>query len=184
MSTLSTAPDRIRLPVQFDASALQAELASMNPPPYIYYYVDMLCIPPDLSVHTGASRVAAVDHGDLSDLPVLQSILTYFRAHTTVTLARLLRLEPGGEIKPHTDPTLGLDVEDSVVRLTLPITDPENVIFWLNDEPVEMQPGECWYLKLNDPHRVLNRSAQERVNLTIDVVPNAWLLEQLAIQSA
>jgi hypothetical protein len=176
-----TAPDRIQLPIQFDAAALQAELAGIKARPYVYYYVDMLCIPPDMSKHTGASRAPAIDHGDLSDIPVLKSIIEYFRAHTTVTLARLLRLEPGAEVKQHTDPTLGLDIDDSVIRLTVPITDPTNVTFWLNDTPTQMQPGECWYLKLNDPHRILNASDKERVNLTIDVVPNDWVLAQLGL---
>jgi quercetin dioxygenase-like cupin family protein len=176
-----TAPDRIQLPISFDAAALQAEVSAMKTRPYVYYYVDMLCIPPDLSQHTGASRAAAIDHGDLSDIPVLKGIIEYFRQHTTVTLARLLRLEPGAEVKQHTDPTLGLDIEDSVIRLTIPITDPTGVTFWLNDVPIEMQPGECWYMKLNDPHRILNASDRERVNFTIDVVPNDWVLKMLGL---
>ena len=44
-----------------------------------------------------------------------------------------------------------------------------------------MQPGECWYMKLNDPHRILNASDRERVNFTIDVVPNDWVLEMLGL---
>ena len=38
-----------------------------------------------------------------------------------------------------------------------------------------MQPGECWYLKLNDPHKITNYGKTERVNLTIDMIPNNWL---------
>ena len=149
---------------------------------YIYYQVLMLCVPPDLSKHTGASRIAAEDNGNLSDIPYLKSIIDFFRSHTTVTLARLLRLEAGGVVKEHTDPTLGLDVPDSVVRLTVPITATDNVDFYLNSRLVDMQPGECWYMKLNDPHRIDNNSSTERVNFAIDVVPNEWVLQQLSLQ--
>lgn len=176
-----TAPDRVRLPIRFDAGALQAEVAAMNLRPFTYYDVTMIAGPPDMSRHHGASRVPSVDYGDNRDIPVLQGIVDYFRAHTVVTLARLLRLQPGAEVKEHTDPTLGLDVEESVIRLTVPITDPSGVTFWLNGAPMDMQPGECWYMKLNDPHRILNESGADRVNLTLDVVPNAWVLGMLGV---
>ena len=44
-----------------------------------------------------------------------------------------------------------------------------------------MKPGECWYLRLTDPHKINNPGAVERINLTIDMVPNEWvfnLIEQ------
>lgn len=175
------APDRIKLPIAFDAQRLLDELARDLSKPFLYYSVVMLAVPGDIATHTGASRIPSKDNGDLSDIPYTQSILEHFRAHTTLTLARLLRLEAGAEVKEHTDPTLGLDVEDSVVRLTIPITPTSDVDFVLNGTAVPMQAGECWYMKLNDPHRVLHHGTEERVNLTLDVVPNDWVLEQLGL---
>lgn len=179
-----SAPDRIRLPMSFDAERLQAEIAKDCQRPFLYYSVVMLAKPPNLREHNGASRAPAIDSGDLSDIPYIKGIIDDLRAVTTVTLVRLLRLEPGAEVKEHTDPTLGLDVPDSVVRLTIPITATEDVDFYLNGEPVPMQAGECWYMKLNDPHRVLHRGQTERANLTLDVVPNDWVLDQLGLQAA
>ncbi|MEL7231350.1 MAG: aspartyl/asparaginyl beta-hydroxylase domain-containing protein [Pseudomonadota bacterium] len=176
-----TAPDRIKLPIRFDAEALQAEAREMKLRPFTYYDVTMIAGPPDMSKHHGASRTPSIDYGDNSDIPVIQGVVETFRQHTDVTLARILRLQPGAEVKEHTDPTLGLDVANSVVRLTVPITDPTGVTFWLNDEPMDMQPGECWYMKLNDPHRILNESEHDRTNLTLDVVPNAWVMEMLGL---
>ena len=87
----------------------------------------------------------------------------------------MLRLEAGAVVKEHTDPTLGLHIERSMVRLTIPILTHEDVQFLLNGTEVPLQAGECWYLRLTDPHQVINASAQERINLTIDVIPNEWL---------
>ncbi|MFK7748951.1 MAG: aspartyl/asparaginyl beta-hydroxylase domain-containing protein, partial [Kordia sp.] len=98
-----------------------------------------------------------------------------FKANTKVTLVRLLRLAPNSVVQQHTDPTLGLEIHSSVIRLTIPILNKEGVQFFLNDSEVPMQPGECWYLRLTDPHRVLNNGSDERVNLTIDMIPNDWI---------
>ena len=38
-----------------------------------------------------------------------------------------------------------------------------------------MKPGECWYMRLTDPHKVINNGSTERVNLTIDIIPNDWV---------
>jgi len=178
---MTQASDRIKLPLRYDAQRMLDELSRDMAKPFMYYSVVMLAVPGDISTHTGASRTPSKDNGDLSDIPYIKSIIEEFRAHTTVTLARLLRLEAGAEVEEHTDPTLGGGVRGSVVRLTSPITPTDDVDFVLNGAPVPMQPGECWYMKLNDPHRVLHHGTQERVNLTIDVVPNDWVLDQLGV---
>ena len=175
------APDRIKLPIAFDSDRMLAELERDLSKPFLYYTVIMLTVPPDMSAHTGASRTPSVDHGDLSDIPYIKSIIDGFRDKTIVTLARLLRLEAGAEVARHTDPTLGLDVPNSVVRLTIPITPTEDVDFMLNDVPMDMKPGECWYMKLNDPHQITHHGRTERVNMTLDVVPNDWVLDQLGL---
>ena len=38
-----------------------------------------------------------------------------------------------------------------------------------------MQLGECWYMRLTDPHQVINESARERINISIDMIPNDWV---------
>lgn len=175
------APDRIKLPIEFDSHRMLAELERDLAKPFTYYSVVMLTVPPDMSLHDGASRAPSKDNGDLSDIPYIKSIIDDFRDVTVVTLVRLLRLEAGAEVALHTDPTLGLDVPDSVVRLTIPISPTYDVDFLLNDAPMEMKPGECWYMKLNDPHQVIHYGTSERINMTIDVVPNDWVLEQLGL---
>jgi hypothetical protein len=42
-----------------------------------------------------------------------------------------------------------------------------------------MAPGSAWYLRLADPHRVVNRGTSDRVHLVIDAVVNDWMLRLL-----
>jgi len=35
-----------------------------------------------------------------------------------------------------------------------------------------MKPGKCWYMRLTDPHSVENNSTTDRINITIDMIPN------------
>jgi hypothetical protein len=43
-----------------------------------------------------------------------------------------------------------------------------------------MKAGELWYLRLSDLHSVQNKSPQERIHLSIDVVVNDWVEDQIA----
>ncbi len=45
---------------------------------------------------------------------------------------------------------------------------------------LNMKPGACWYMRLTDPHRVINNGSTERVNLTIDMIPNDWVRNLIA----
>ena len=134
-----------------------------------------LPFPPPAEDYADGSWTDWLDTPQLKKSPYLISVINHFREHTEVTLVRLLRLAPGSVIKEHTDPTLALEVERSVIRLTIPILNKDKVVFYLNEIPVPMQPGECWYLRLTDPHKVTNHGDTERINLTIDMIPNAWM---------
>ena len=43
-----------------------------------------------------------------------------------------------------------------------------------------MEAGSAWYLRLIDPHRVVNGGSSDRVHLVIDAEMNGWLLNLLA----
>ena len=178
--------DRIRLPMSFDVARMQAEVQSLNLRGFIYYDVMPLRSPAHLVDPTIPRPPPVDDYADGSwtdwlDTPALRGaaylseVVDTFREHTDVTLVRLLRLEAGAVVKEHTDPTLGLEQESSVIRLTIPVFGGEQVEFYLNDSLVPMRSGECWYLRLSDPHRVVNAGATERINITIDMVPNEWV---------
>jgi len=86
--------------------------------------------------------------------------------------ARILRLEPGAEIKPHKDHELGY--EDGNFRIHIPITTNTDVCFILNGKPLKMHPGECWYTNVNYTHSVSNNGTTDRVHLVIDGKRNTW----------
>ena len=178
--------DRIRLPLDFDAAAMREEIEAMHLRDFIYYDVLPLRAPAHLVDQSIAPPPAVDDYADgswtdwldtqaLKEAVYLSEVVDTFREHTDVTLVRLLRLEPGAVVKEHTDPTLGLEQEKSVIRLTIPVLSGEQVEFYLNDTLVPMQPGECWYLRLSDPHRIVNAGDTERINMSIDMVPNEWV---------
>ncbi len=180
------ASDRIKLPFFFDVDKMKAEIEALDLTDFVYYNVLQLRapahmvdpsipFPPPADDFADGSWTEWLDTSILESSPYLKSVIDTFRQHTKVNLVRLLRLAPGSVVKEHTDPTLGLEVEKSVIRLTIPIVNNDTVEFFLNDVPVPMKVGECWYLRLTDPHRVLNPGTTERINLTIDVIPNEWM---------
>ncbi|WP_343637737.1 aspartyl/asparaginyl beta-hydroxylase domain-containing protein [Fluviicola sp.] len=116
------------------------------------------------------------DHSELSETPMMKQC-GYFKEildtfQFPVLSVRLLRLEAGAEIKPHTDHELGY--EDGQFRLHIPIVTNPDVEFILDGERLTMLPGECWYTNVNLVHSVANRGTVDRVHLVIDGERNAW----------
>ena len=145
--------DRIRLPLEFDAAAMRAEIEAMDLNDFIYYDVlplrapahlldPSIAAPPPADDYADGSWTAWLDSPALKRAPYLLEVIDTFRRHTDVTLVRLLRLEPGAVVKEHTDPTLALEQENSAIRLTIPVQTNAGVEFFLNQVPVPMQPGE------------------------------------------
>ena len=185
-SPIHVVEDRVLLPLSFDASKMYEEIQTLNLHNFIYYNVlslrapahlvdTSLPFPPPADDYADGSWTDWLDTSDLKKSPYLMEIVDYFREHTTVNLVRLLRLAPNSVVKEHTDPTLGLHIEKSMVRLTIPIVGNDAVDFFLNGTIVDMKPGQCWYLRLTDPHKIINAGTTERINMTIDVIPNDWV---------
>lgn len=179
--------DRIKLPLFFNVEKMSAEINAMNLTDFIYYNVIPLRSPahildpnlpipppPDSGDYADGSWTQWSDTTALKESPYLSSVIDTFRQQTQVTLVRLLRLEPGAIVKEHTDPTLGLEQNNSVIRLTIPIQSDKSVKFYLNNTLVPMKQGECWYMRLSDPHSIIHQGSEERINMSIDIVPNQW----------
>ena len=188
METKKQFEDRIQLPFTFDVSKMQEEAQALKQEHYEYYKViqlrapahlvdTSLPFPPPASDYADGSWTDWLNTPSLEKSPYLKSIIDTFREYTTVNLVRLLFLAPKSEVKEHTDPTLGLEEEKSMIRLTIPIDNNDGVSFYLNDTLVPMKVGECWYLRLTDRHRVINDGTTDRINLTIDVIPNDKIVE-------
>jgi len=180
-----TIGDRVKLELLFDVDRMRKEVLKLPLHGFIEYSVLPLTSPVAIP-ESSRSQSGPIDYADGSwatwhDTPFLQSspylseIVEFFRASTTVTVVRLLRLAPGGFVKEHRDPTHGLEIENAVIRLTIPIISNDAVEFRLNGALVPWKPGECWYLRFTDPHTALNRGGHERLHLSIDMIPNEWV---------
>ncbi len=182
---LEQVKDRIQLPFQFDVEKLRADVLKITENDfYIYYRVHTLRGPahqidPTLPFPQAADDYADgswcdwLDTKDLKEATYLNEVVNFFKQNTTVNLVRILRLDKEEKVKEHTDPTLAIHIKKSMVRLTIPIFN-NNEKFYLNNSIVPMKAGECWYMRLSDPHYIENGST-ERINLTIDIIPNDWL---------
>jgi len=91
---------------------------------------------------------------------------------------RFLRLAAGAKIKEHKDYFIG--IEDGVVRLHIPVITNPLIEFYLDDERVDMQEGELWYLNFGLNHRVENKSDVDRIHLVLDCKVNDWLLGMIS----
>ena len=167
-----------RLACDFDPERLRAELAlldAIEPSPWQkhfntqYYEGDWSGIP--LRAPGGDGRkiypdpkAAYADTEWLALCPYIQEVLATLRA--PFLAVRLLRLTAGSHIREHRD--YNLEIADGEVRLHIPIVTDKAVEFYLAGERVQMQPGECWYLNLNQKHRVDNFSTIDRVHLVVD----------------
>jgi hypothetical protein len=98
-----------------------------------------------------------------------------------LSCVRLLKLAAGSSIKEHRDD--GLSAVHGEARVHIPIVSDDDVEFFLDGELVPMQVGEAWYLDLELPHRVDNRSDRDRVHLVIDCIVDAWLDDLLRAAS-
>jgi quercetin dioxygenase-like cupin family protein len=188
--TDSDLPDRIRLSLRFDAQMLAADLETLQPA-WTAHFVranydgEWSAFPlraPAGETHPVRMLGAGLHITEFMDCPALATT-PFFRAvldqvHCPLRGVRLMRLAPGSTIKEHSDPDLG--IEQGFARLHVPIVTDPAVEFLLNGRSVTMAPGSLWYLRLSDPHSVVNRGRRDRVHLVIDVEANDWLRDRLA----
>lgn len=186
LEPVDTKNHAIKLPLSFDVDKMVKEVESIGLNEFLYYDVlplrspahlvdPSIPFPPPADDYADGSWCDWLNTKSLERSPYIKSIVEMFQEHTKVTLVRALRLEKGNVVKEHRDVTLGLQVERSVIRLTIPVIKDEKADFYLNNEIVPMKPGECWYMRLTDPHQVINKSERDRINITIDMIPNEWV---------
>ncbi len=176
--------DRIKFPFQFDVKKLQNEVRSLNNIEWIGHFVkqnyegDWSVIPltaqegrdhPILmaSAIPGNNRFVSTPY--LQHCPYISSILDFFECEKYSV--RLMKLTAGSEIKKHQD----YDLDESEIRVHIPIFTNESVTFLVNDSSVKMNEGECWYLRLSDPHQVKNQGETDRIHLVMDLDLNDWI---------
>ncbi|MCB0695937.1 MAG: aspartyl/asparaginyl beta-hydroxylase domain-containing protein [Chitinophagaceae bacterium] len=89
------------------------------------------------------------------------------------TSVRVLNLRPGAIINEHIDQ--GLCYEEGEIRIHVPLITNEKVEFYIEEEPVYPEVGECWYMNFNLKHRLANYGVTDRIHLVVDCVVNDWI---------
>jgi hypothetical protein len=177
-------PDRLRLPLEFHAAAIAADVAALPGHVWIPHF--------NKAIHRGewsgvalrsiggdpsqiypdpTGRLEFADTELLAACPSIGRALSFLEC--PLTSVRLLALGPGAEIREHHDDRLGYD--DGEVRLHIPVVTGPGVEFVLDGREVDLGAGQCWYLDLRLPHRVANRSTMRRVHLAVDCRVDSWL---------
>jgi len=187
--------ERIKLSFSFDPALLQADLLQLGQLKTVWtdHYVkrnyagswsvlplraNRGAVHPIQQIYSDPVSKDYVDTPLLAQSHYLKEVLAGF--HTTLYAARLMRLGTGSLIKEHRDHDL--DVESGCVRIHIPvITNPE-VHFILNGKRVVMEAGDCWYLRLSDPHSVRN-DGPDRIHLVVDMLANDWVREQFRVST-
>jgi hypothetical protein len=175
-----------RLPLDFDAEALRVDVMAFGADEWIDHFVPQnyrgswQVIPlrglagethPVRMIYSDPTRMDFEDTPLLERAPALGEALRRFPC--PVGSARLMKLGPGSRILEHRD--LDLAPESGHARLHVPIQTNDDVVFLLAGERVRMQAGECWYLRLSEPHEVRNDGDEDRVHLVLDAEIDDWL---------
>lgn len=103
--------------------------------------------------------------------PTVRALLDTFQC--PIQSVRLLNLKKGAVIKEHRDHDLAF--EHGEARLHIPVFTNDQVEFYIQQERIPMEVGDCWYINANLPHRVSNQGPSDRIHLVIDCGVNDWL---------
>jgi hypothetical protein len=183
-------PDRLRLPFTFDADLLARDLDGLSAVGWTQHFVrqnydgDWSVIPlrgkagakhPVMMIYSDPTCTDFADTPMLAACPYFRQVLDTFK--TPLRAVRLMRLTPGSVIKEHND--LELSFEEGTVRIHVPVVTNAGVEFYLNRSRVVLDAGSAWYLRLSDPHSVVNRGSSDRVHMVIDAEANRWVADIL-----
>lgn len=168
----------IKLPLLFDVEQLKKEISQFAEEEWMAHatgYSGNMSIPL-ISLH-GEFNDAV--HGPMKTTSALkrcayiQQIMTTFGE--VFSRSRLMRLESGCEVPPHVDINYHWY---NRVRVHIPITTTEDVLFYCGDQHVHMAAGECWIFDSWSEHTVKNNSDKTRVHLVLDTAgsPRFWEL--------
>ncbi len=177
----------IRLPLDFDAAALRAEIDQIDPARWHPH-------PQGTPGNTALPLVAA--HGDpdddstvgpmqptphLATLPYVRQVLAGLG--TVVGRTRLMRIDREAEVTPHVDTNA---YWWDRTRIHVPIVTDPSVRFECGDAVNHLAAGETWIFDTWRTHRVVNPADHPRVHLVVDTVgsPSFWEMVDAAVGAA
>ncbi len=162
-----------QLPLLFDVSRLQAEVAALPPEAWVSH--------PDQVPGNSAVRLITAGGGEndgvqgrmaptpwLEAMPYLKQALAGFGV--VWSRSRLMRLAPGAGVPEHADINYHWHTR---VRLHIPVLTWPEVRFHCDGEAVHMGAGEAWVFDNWRRHHVENNAAGERIHLVADTTGTA-----------
>lgn len=168
----------IKLPLRFDTARLREEIGRFpesewraHPQGYAGNSALILVSHEGGENDDTSGRMAPAPR--LAQCPYLQQVMASFQ--TVLGRSRLMRLEPGAEVTPHSD--IDYYWWDRV-RIHVPIVTDPSVRFNCHGTEIHMGEGEAWIFDNWRPHNVINASGIRRVHLVVDTVGSAafWRL--------
>ena len=168
-----------KLPVQFDAERLAAELRNFTEQdwrehPHKYQgnsSIPLITVNGEINDDIDGP-MAATEY--LSRCAYIQQVLAAFK--TVFGRSRLMRLAPGAEVPAHNDVHY---YWRNRVRIHIPIITEPAVQFFCGTKSVHMAPGEAWIFDSWKKHRVINPGKHQRIHLVADTVGTAAFWEMV-----
>ncbi|WP_296701616.1 aspartyl/asparaginyl beta-hydroxylase domain-containing protein [Algoriphagus sp.] len=182
--------DRIKFPFQFDVKKLQDEVSSLGGLQWDQLFVrkdykgDWSVIsltakednkPKELLDSIDLEGSDFVSTPSLQKCPYISSILELFECDKYSV--RLMKLAQGAGTVRLLDQNLG----ENEVRILVPVFSNPLVTILLNDSVVDMKEGDCWYLKISDPHLIRNEGETDLIHLVLDLDLNDWIRDFLKL---
>jgi hypothetical protein len=174
-------------PMSFDIERLRAELKRMEDKDWVRHYDTTqpsgwttLVL---RSIHGSLSGPDSIRHGSwedyrntalLDDCPYMREVVESFKCQ--IGRVRLSKMAPHTKINAHRD------IEDEVasvafnqVRLHIPITTSNEVVFLVGNEQFQLAAGRLYYVDFAKTHSVSNDGDAMRVHLFLELRMNDWL---------
>jgi uncharacterized protein (TIGR03032 family) len=170
----------IRLPLDFDAARLQAEVDAIEedawrPHPQGFRGNSaLLLVAADGDPANDAIRGLMQPTPLLARLPYLRQVLAAFRSRLGRT--RLMRIDEHEEVEPHCDQHYYWREH---LRVHVPIRTDSAVRFYCGERDLHMAEGECWVFDTWRRHRVTNASGKRRIHLVADMRGSPWLWQRI-----
>ncbi len=170
----------LRLPLQFDAATLAAEIESLPP---VAWQPHPNLIPGNEAVFLATTEGRFVEDltGPMAPTEFLRACPYMMQAMAAIGAVwgrcRLMRLAPGANVPPHVDTNFYWRRH---VRIHVPIITSPEVRFTCRGQTVHMAAGECWVFDTFSNHNVVNHWTQPRTHLVLDTVGGEHLSEVMA----
>jgi mannose-6-phosphate isomerase-like protein (cupin superfamily) len=166
----------IRLPVQFDAAALEAEVRALPESAWVPHATGFVGNEAVRLVTPGGAATDAFEGpmqptDNLARCPFITQVMAELGG--VWGRSRLMGLGAGAEVPEHVDSHYHWRTH---VRIHVPIITNPEVKFTCGEETVHMQAGECWLFDSFRWHQVQNGGGERRVHLVLDTVvsPALW----------